>query len=226
VITPIYVESGHDFSQLTWGADATALYAQGDDGISSQPISRLTVSSTGVVFQQSVSTDIYLGFRPHFDAVTGFIYSDGGAITQPSTLAQVGNFQASGLMVPDSTLGLAYFLGQTPSQVGGNYGQGTENFTLQIFDLKTYALLDSIVVPNVIGYPIQMVRWGAAGIAFTPENGDATGDNAPGLTYLLSGPEISRVSAAAQRTSTDVERVQFTWKSRRQKRKSSSSQVR
>jgi IPT/TIG domain len=221
-VTPaIYTSSGHDFSRLTWGADTTALYAQGDDCCSSQPISSLTVSNTGVVFDQSNTSDIYLGYRLHFDAGTDLLYSDGGAVTQPSTLAMVGNFNASGLVVTDSTLGLAYFLGQTPSQIGGNYGQGTVDYTLQIFNLKTYALLGSIVIPNIIGFPNQMVRWGAAGIAFTTENGDYAGNSAPGLTYLLSGPAIA--SPAAQEKPAGAEHVQFTWKSQLQKRRSAKS---
>ena len=224
VATPTLIESSHDFTRLTWGADATALYAQGDDEISNQPISSLTVSSTGVVFDQAVTTDNFLGLRPHFDVVTGLIYSDGGEVTQPSTLAQVGNFQASGLMVPDSTLGLAYFLGQTTTQIGGNYGEGTENYTLQIFNLKTYALLDTIVIPNVIGLPIQMIRWGASGLAFTTENGDYEGDNAPGLTYLLSGPEIASGNPAMRRPPAGTEHVRFTWKPRLRKRLSSAPQ--
>lgn len=215
----IYTESGHDFSKLTWGADGTALYAFGDDGVTSQPVSKLTVSSSGVVFDQEVTNNIYLGYRPHFDIPTGLLYGDGGAIIQPSTLASVSNFQASGLMVPDSTLGFAYFLGQTQSQVGGNYGQGNANFTLQIFDLKTYALLDSIVIPNVIGYPIQLVRWGTSGIAFTTENGNFEDTNAPGLTYILSGSRISRTGGSLQPAPVDSERVQYTWKDLRPKRK-------
>jgi len=113
-------------------------------------------------------------------------------------------------MVPGSTLGLAFFLGQTTSPVSG--APGTVAFTLQIYDLHSYALLDSIVIPNVIGQPIQMVRWGASGIAFTTENGDFEGDNAPGLTYILSGSEISKPSAAARQKSAGAEHVRLTWK--------------
>jgi hypothetical protein len=75
---------------LSWGANATALYAQGDPCCTFQPISSLTVSATGVVFNQAVTTDISLGYRPHFNATTNLIYSDGGAISNPSTLAMVG----------------------------------------------------------------------------------------------------------------------------------------
>jgi hypothetical protein len=216
VTPPVIVSTGVNFSELTWGADATALYAQGDPCCSSQPISSLTVSATGVVFNQAVTTDIYLGYRPHFDATTSLIYSDGGAISDPATLAMVGNFQASGLMVPDSTLGLAFFLGQTQSQVDGNSGQGNADYTLQIYDLTTYTLINSIVIPNVIGYPSQLVRWGAQGIAFITDNGDNMGADAPGLTYILSGPEIVSTTPAIQRA--PAQRVHFTWESRMHKR--------
>ena len=64
---------------------------------------------------------------------------------------------------------LAYFLGQTQSQVGN------ADYTLQIYDLSAYALINSIVIPNVIGYPVQLVRWGAQGIAFVTTNGEVCG---------------------------------------------------
>jgi hypothetical protein len=220
VTPPVIVSAGVNFSELTWGANATALYAQGDPCCSFQPISSLTVSATGAVFNQAVTSDIYLGYRPHFDATTSLIYSDGGAISDPSTLAMVGNFQASGLMVPDSTLGLAYFLGQTQSQVDGNSGQGNADYTLQIYNLNTYALINSIVIPNVIGYPRQLVRWGAQGIAFITDNGDNMGTDAPGLTYILSGPEISSTTPDIQQT--PAQRVHFTWESRMHKRRPAS----
>ena len=222
---PINTNSGYDLKELTWGADDIALYAQGADDLSREPIYSLAVSSDGIAFQQSDDTDVYLGYRPHFDAATGLIYSDGGAVTQPSTLTMVGNFQASGLMVPDSKTGLAYFLGQTSSQVGGNYGQDTENYTLQIYDLKTYALLSSIVIPNIIGVPTQMVRWGASGIAFTTIYGGSTGANPPGLTYLLGGSALSPAGSAMKRTLLNVERVRFTWLTRLHRRRSAATGI-
>ncbi len=203
----------YDFSKLTWGADATAIYAQGDICCTFQPISSLSVSASGLVFDQVSRTDDYLGYRPHFDVGTGLIYSDGGAVTQPSNLAQVGNFNASGLMVPDSALGVAYFLGQSSAQTGRQAGV---SFTLQIFDLKTYALLDSIVIPDVIGYPNQLVRWGISGMAFT--TGDYEGDRAQGMLYILSGPKIARTTPSVQPPPADTDRVQFTWSAHLRKR--------
>jgi len=117
-------------------------------------------------------------------------------------------------MVPDSTLGLAYFLGQTQSQ------EGNADYTLQIYDLNTYALINSIVIPNVIGYPVQLVRWGPRGIAFVTNNGDNLGTDAPGLTYILSGPEIASTTPALQHTPAD--RVHFTWEPRMRHRHAAS----
>ncbi len=195
-----------DFSHLTWGADNTALYAQSDDAISTEYLAALSVSPAGVAFDKTLSSNIYLGYRPHFDAGTGYIYSDGGAVTNPTDGTQVGNFMASGLMVPDSTLGRAFFLGKTANQ--SSYGPNSTSYTLQIFDLTHFTLLNSIVIPNVIGLPSQMVRWGASGIAFTTEGDNSQNANTPGLTYIISGPTII---AAATRQPVNSPHVQLTW---------------
>jgi hypothetical protein len=201
---------GTDFSYLAWGPTDSVLYAQSDAGYSDQYISSLAVTASGVTRTTTFLDDNYLGYKPHFDPGTGYIFSDGGAVTRPSDGKMVGNFEASGLMVPDSKLNRAYFLGQTPNQ--NSYGQNSTSFTLQIFNLKTYALLNSIVIPSVIGYPIQLVRWGASGIAFTTENGDYENTNAPGLTYILSGPLITAAAAVPQ---LQGEHVRLTWPLRR-----------
>lgn len=193
---------------LTWGADSTALYAQSGYSTSSQALLSLSVSANGVTLNQIFSSNNYLGYRPHFDVGTGYIYSDGGAVTNPANGTQVGNFMASGLMVPDSTLGRAYFLGQTPNQ--NNYGQSFTSYTLQIFDLTHFTLLDSIIIPNVIGLPSQMVRWGASGIAFTTEGGNSQTANAPGMTYIISGPIITGASGR-QSVAPQTPHVQLTW---------------
>ena len=199
-----YFGEGNDFTHLAWGADATALFAQGDDCCSDQPISSLTVSSAGVALNQTNRKDIYLGYRLHFDAGANLLYSDGGAVTDPSTLTQIGDFNASGLVVPDSAHGVVYFLGTTPALGGATY-------VLQIFDLKTYTLLKSIVLGSIVGFPDQMIRWGSSGIAFITEHGGYLEQSSPGMTYLVSGDALavtgSQPAAAAE------QHVQFTWRS-------------
>jgi hypothetical protein len=49
----------------------------------------------------------------HYDAVTNYVYGDGGEIIDPTIGFLVSTFAASGLMVPDGALGKAFFLGQT-----------------------------------------------------------------------------------------------------------------
>jgi IPT/TIG domain len=187
---------------LTWGSDATSLYAQSRPRAES--LYSFIVSPAGVAYDKTLIFQADLIFRPHFDPVTGYIYSDGGQVTDPKDGSQVGGFSASGLMVPDSKLGRAFFLGQTPDQ------SSTDSYTLQIFDLTKYTLLDSIVVPNVIGSPMQMVRWGTSGIAFTTASNDFYQPH--GMTYILSGTAISGAGPAGMTTpAANTERVRMTW---------------
>ncbi len=137
---------------------------------------------------------------------TGYVYSDGGEVTDPKDGTRVGNFAASGLMVPDSQLDRAFFLGQTPDQ------NLTDAYTLQIFDLTKFTLLDSIVIQVVIGSPVQMVRWGTSGIALTTESSDFSNPHAAGMTYILSGTAISGAGPAVMTApSANTQRVRMTW---------------
>jgi IPT/TIG domain len=189
---------------LTWGFDATTLYTQSPIA-SSESLYSTIVSPAGVILDKELIFQANLSFRPHFDAATGYVYSDGGQVTNPKDGTQVGNFSASGVMVPDSKLGRAFFIGQTPDQIN------TEAYTLQIFDLTKFTLLDSIVIPNVIGTPVQMVRWGTSGIAFTTANNNDY-NYAAGMTYILSGTSISGATpAGVTAPSANTQHVRMTW---------------
>lgn len=190
-----------DFSELAWGEDATALYAQTDSVFSPQQFSSLAVSASGVTLNQTFPNRLNLGRRLHFDGGTGMVYTDSGLILKPSDGTTVGSFQASGLMVPDSKLGRAFFLGTTS---GGN------GYVLQIYNLANQTLLDSIEIPGVIGYPTQMVRWGSNGIAFTTLGANVPIEDVPGMTYALSGPRINGVGVTAL-PGAATEHVRLSW---------------
>ena len=83
----------------------------------------------------------------------------------------MGSFAAAGLMVPDSTLGRAFFL-TVPSAVGA---PGVE---IQVFDLTHFTAITSVTLPNVKGNPQAFIRFGSNGLAFTTD---------AGFVYLLSG---------------------------------------
>ena len=143
---------------LCWGADATSLFTTGE---LSPDLSVLFVDSNSV----SVNHDyvsVIGDTRVHFDLGTKLIYSDNGRVVDPTTGASVGNFNTSGLMVPDSTLNRAFFL-------VGPFGSST--LTLESFDLKTFALAGSVTIPNVTGTPQRLVRWGQNGLAFNTNGG-------------------------------------------------------
>jgi hypothetical protein len=186
------------FDSLQWGADATTLYAANneDTGFDFYVFS---VTSSGVTeikdYPSSFST---FGIRIHYDRGTQLVYSDDGHIIDPSRGLPAGVFAASGVMVPDSSVNKAFFLGQTSSQ------SGSQDFTIESFDLTHFTPIDSVVATNVSGSPLRLVRWGTDGLAF-----NTTG----GQVVLYSGnlvPETARAQKLKELLANPVHR---TWKS-------------
>jgi trimeric autotransporter adhesin len=165
------------FDSLQWGSDAT-IYANNNE-TTSFDLYVLTVSSTGVTATKDYPNEFSPPFyyvSIHYDSGTNLVYADDGYVIDPSNGQRVGAFQASGLMIPDSALNSAFFLGQTASQ------SGTTNFTIESFDLTTFAPTAEIVVPNVQGNPLHFILWGTNGLAF---NDDA------GYVYVLNNPFVA-----------------------------------
>ena len=130
-------------------------------------------------------------------------------MVDPANGTTVGNFSASGIAVPDSTLSRVFFLGQTSKQVG------TSDFTIQAFDQSKFTLLDSITISNVVGSPTSLIRWGKNGLAFTSRTGAPTdfSNIGPGQLYLITGGFVSNSPSAAAKPRS-AEHVRKTWSSR------------
>jgi hypothetical protein len=132
------------------------------------------------------------------------IYSDDGNVADPSTQAIVGTYNASGLVAPDSSLDRVFILGQTAAQAN------TSNFTIQSFDEKAYTLVSSITLDNLVGTPIELVRWGTSGLAILTMN-QAGGPL--GMLYLVQDATfVSNAESAASRLSRPRELVKLRWK--------------
>ena len=179
-------ESSYDSVQ--WGSDAK-IYAI-NNAVSSFDFYVLTVNSNGVSLSHDYPnefSDFYV--RLHYDSGTGYCYTDDGYVINPANGQHVGQFQASGYMVPDSTLNSAFFFGQTQSQ------SGSTSFTIESFNLTTFQPISEITIDNVRGYPLQFIRWGASGLAF---NDDA------GFVYVINssfvGASAEKKNAAPKRT--------------------------
>jgi len=173
---------------LQWGSD-TQIYAINSE-ITSFDFYVLKVSPGGVQLSddyQNEFSDFYV--RLHYDNGTHYAYTDDGYVINPANGQHVGQFQASGYMVPDSSLNEAFFLGQTQSQAGST------SFTIESFNLTTLAPITEITIDNVRGFPLQFIRWGANGLAF---NDDA------GFIYVINssfvGGNAEKQNAAPMRT--------------------------
>jgi hypothetical protein len=178
--------SSGDFTSLAWGADASTLFAQSDPALPPQILHGLAVPPSGVTVTGTLNSG-NLGSRVHFDTGTKLLYSDSGIITNPIGPAQAGKFSAGGLVVTDSTLKRAFALTSTGTSFPGQPG----SYTLDIFDLNSQTLLNSIVIPSVLGYPTRMARWGTNGLVFVTNIQPTT--TGPAVLYILQGSSISGV---------------------------------
>jgi IPT/TIG domain-containing protein len=151
------------YDSLQWGSDATSLIAANNES-SGFDLYNLSVTPSGV----SLTSDFPYTFSRyrnmiHFDRGTNLVYSDDGHVVVPSTGASAGTFPITGLvspiMVPDSSLNLAFFASQTGSSSIGIYS----------FNLSIFTPVSSITIPNVSGNPLRLIRWGQNGLAFNTD---------------------------------------------------------
>lgn len=188
--------AGDLYDSLQWGSD-TQIYSVNNE-ITSFDFYVLTVKAGGVSLAHDYPnefSDFYV--KIHYDGGTGFVYTDDGYVINPVNGQRVGQFQASGYMVPDSSLNRAFFLGQTQSQFGST------SFSIASFDLTTLAPIAEITIPNVRGNPLRFIRWGASGLAF---NDDA------GFIYIINSPFVSSNAEKSAGTKLNVFPVMRGWR--------------
>lgn len=179
------------YDSLQWGHDASRIFAANreDTGFD---FYTLDVDGSGVTLDQDYGY-VFPGFggNIHFDRGTGIIYGDDGHTADPTTGQPVGVFNASGAMVPDSSIDRAFFLGQPP---------GASDFVLTSFDLGHYTPVAQAHVAGVSGFPKRLVRWGTDGLAFCTASG----------VYILHGAIVGNGPLAVQKS---LERAlpQRTW---------------
>lgn len=176
---------------LAWNPNQLSLY--GIDSEAGTGLSLMSVSSRGVQLTAQVQGG-GSGNLLHFDATTGYLYSDSGVVTDPATNTVLGTFPSSSIqggfngspiMAPDGTLNIAYFLGQT------SYDAAPGNYVVEAFDLKQRTFLGAIPLTGIVGTPYKMLRWGTNGLAFL-----TTGNGTAGYgVYLISGAFVTAPGA-------------------------------
>ncbi|HEY1773879.1 MAG TPA: IPT/TIG domain-containing protein [Gammaproteobacteria bacterium] len=165
---------------LAWSADGTHLYA-GDTFNSGNDLVAVDFDLLGSTQETTASTPgIWNGTQMHLDAASGLIYADNSTAvidpTGPSITSAV--YPVSGVMIPDSTLGCAYFITQTAAQITAAAG----DWTLSCYNTTDQSLTRSLVIPSVTGTPTKMMHWGNEGLVFITDGG---------MIYFVSGQVVT-----------------------------------
>jgi hypothetical protein len=206
VLRPEYAAgwgTGPPYDTVAWSASDSILAAASSNGFEGGPLYELQISTSGAALQATGTASFNSGVT-HSDFGTGLIYSDDGNVADPSTQAIVGAYGASGLVAPDSSLNRVFILGQTGAQAS------TNNFTIQSFDEKAYTAVSALALDNLLGTPIELVRWGTSGLAILTMNG---GSGPFGMLYLVQDSSfVTNAQAPAARPSEAQESVHERWK--------------
>lgn len=167
-----------------WGKDTTVIYGANNESTGFD-FYVLPVTSTGIPGATIVDYPGALqgfGGRIHFDKTTGYVFADNGPVLNPATGKAVGTFSTSGVMVPDGSIGKAFFMAP-------QFGSTTPAGTITSYDINHFTPITSIVFPNVTGGAERLIRWGTNGLAFntitTNYNGSST--TKTGKVFILSG---------------------------------------
>ncbi len=176
--------SSISIDSIQWNSTATQIFASAGNGYQftgGSNLYALNVNSSGVQLGQTFSGNYK---NLHYDSVTGDVYSDSGQAFDPTTGSQIGTFGVQGIMIPDGTLGYAYFLDQPTTQSGSN------TYTLSAYDLTHFTLAGSVSINNVVGTPVKIIRWGTNGLAILTQN--LAPNLYPGAAvYLLNGSFVT-----------------------------------
>ena len=146
--------AGSDF--VAYSATPTKLYGS---GTFDSNLRVMTIDGTGVAQVQTIQANI--GAAPLIFQ-NGLLFSATGQVYNPDTQTTLGRFfnVNSNAFTVDSALNRAYFLVQE-----------SNNWTIKAFDISTFLQVGSLVVPNVVGTPTRLVRWGSNGLAFRTGSG-------------------------------------------------------
>lgn len=200
--------TGQLYDTLAWGNSDSVLGSAENDNFGELPFYALAVDSSGASYLKSLASFNEMSDELQSDFGTGMIYSDDGNVANPVSATRIGSYNASGLVVPDSTLNRTFILGQTTSQAN------TNNFTIQSFDEKAFTVVSSITIDNLFGSPIAMVRYGASGLAVLTLNESGNGTVEPfGMLYLLQDTKfVSNAQLISSSPEREQELVQRRWK--------------
>lgn len=174
--------NGNDIDTLAWGKTDSILMGASNDSSLAQTDYLLSADSSGVSLLSSGPSNFNaVGAYIHSDFGTGLVYSDDGNVADPTTGQVVGTINASGIVVPDSSVNRIFVFTQSQAQAN------TNDYTIASFDETTYVLVSTITVQNLLGAPFSMGRCGNHCLAVLTFNGNWSSYGGPvGMLYPIS----------------------------------------
>lgn len=161
VITPTTQAGDVLLDTIQWSLDGTQIYAANNENFEGD-FYQLGVSANGVSLVSDHPNFFPVpNLRIHLDPTTKLLYGDDGLVVDPATATQKGNFVSSGIMVPDASIGNAYFVGQSAADVQ------TVAYEVESFNLNSFSPVAQLHLYQVEGVPQHVVRWGSNGLAFS-----------------------------------------------------------
>jgi hypothetical protein len=196
VSVPAWISGGPMIDWIQWGADDSVLYGNQYTTIDAGGIATLPVTASGVSLG---SYSGGLGLTPvltQFDRSNGLLYSFGSAY-DPAKLTLAGSFNIpftgsdEEACTADSSLNRYYCVFAV-----SDGGTDVSDYQLEVFNLSTYALIQTIdfgftagtPLSGITGGPIKLVRWGNAGLAVATQTVPYLGN---GGIFLIDGPAVN-----------------------------------
>lgn len=176
----VFGSSSEAWDAMAWNIDGIHLYAGDNTNTGNDFLTVVFNPLTNVSPTITSTPGVWTGTSMHLDAASGLIYADGSTAVIDPTVPSVTSavYPLSGVMVPDSSLGCAYFITQTQAQVDAAAG----DWTLSCYSTMDQTLTRSMVIPSVVGTPTKMLRWGNEGLAFMTDGG---------YIYFVSGQIVT-----------------------------------
>jgi len=176
---------GVPWDKLAWGPDGSQLFGLSTEGTGDLLVASISSAGFGTV------TDYYGPdlVSLQFDKTTKYVYDNGMRAVNPANGTVVGTFNANGLGVPFGSLGTLYVIGQTTSD------KATGTYTLQAFNINTFALIGTLHFPILDGLPTKIIHWGPNGLAISTVGYNATYPTYHGAVYLINGGFVTHAGA-------------------------------
>ncbi len=169
--SPVTVDDAYGSGYLAWGQGDT--FFMGDTNVGSSTLKVMEVGASGLSAHQTytgILPPFYVESGLHYDAGSGYLFTDSGKVIDPATGATVTQLAMPGSdgtekplqLMLDADAGRAYMV----YMVQDAAHQKWVTYELVSYDLATFAPLGTFLVPTTSpSLRPTLVRWGSEGLA-------------------------------------------------------------